>query len=191
MYAMTAAHKTLPLPTYLEVTNLSSGKKIVVRVNDRGPFHGGRIIDLSYAAAAKLGTLKTGTSIVEIRTIAAQKASVDALAKPPNTLSTSGSNTSSYLNEKSRLQQAKKRAQKEPIFIQVGAFSALSNATRLKKKLKTQQVGFVSLKVEPKRNTFLYLVHVGPFFDLKSAQAAQLKLKQIGYDSALYDPATK
>jgi len=190
MYAMTAAHKTLPLPTYLEITNLSTGKKIVVRVNDRGPFHGGRIVDLSYAAAAKLGTLKTGTSIVEIRAITPQKISVAVLAKPPSTLSIAGNNTSSYLDEKSRLQRAKP-AKKEPIYIQVGAFSVLSNATKLKKKLKAQQVGFVSLKVEPKKSTLLYRVHVGPYFDLKSAQTAQLKLKQIGYDTALYEPPTK
>lgn len=69
MYAMTAAHKSLPIPTYVEVRNLSNGKKIIVRVNDRGPFHDGRIIDLSYAAAAKLGTLTNGTSSVEIRAI--------------------------------------------------------------------------------------------------------------------------
>ena len=83
MYAMTAAHKTLPLPSYVEVKNLSSGKKIVVRVNDRGPFHDGRIIDLSYAAAAKLGTLKNGTSLVEIRVINPRLKHASALDTPP------------------------------------------------------------------------------------------------------------
>ncbi len=69
MYAMTAAHKTLPLPTYARVTNVKNGRSIVVRVNDRGPFHGKRIIDLSYVAARKLGVVKTGTAMVEVRAI--------------------------------------------------------------------------------------------------------------------------
>lgn len=69
MYAMTAAHKTLPLPTYVEVHNLQNDRKVIVKVNDRGPFHPGRIIDLSYAAAHKLGIAGTGTAPVEIRAI--------------------------------------------------------------------------------------------------------------------------
>jgi len=69
MYAMTAAHKTLPLPTYVRVINLTNGRSTVVRVNDRGPFHGNRIIDLSYSAARKLGMAAKGVEMVEIRTI--------------------------------------------------------------------------------------------------------------------------
>jgi rare lipoprotein A len=69
MYAMTAAHKTLPLPSYVEVTNLDNQKRVVVRVNDRGPFHEGRIIDLSYTAAWKLDVIKKGTAPVSIRVI--------------------------------------------------------------------------------------------------------------------------
>ncbi|RMD69130.1 MAG: septal ring lytic transglycosylase RlpA family protein [Gammaproteobacteria bacterium] len=69
MYAMTAAHRTLPLPSYVEVTNLKNGRKVVVRVNDRGPFAKDRIIDLSYAAAYKLGILKEGTAPVMIEAI--------------------------------------------------------------------------------------------------------------------------
>ena len=69
MYAMTAAHRSLPLPSYVRVTNLDNGKSVVVRVNDRGPFHAGRIIDLSYAAATKLGFIKQGTARVEVRAL--------------------------------------------------------------------------------------------------------------------------
>ena len=69
MYGMTAAHKTLPLPAYVRVTNLQNGRSIVVRVNDRGPFVGNRIIDLSYTAAAKLDMLRNGTAMVEVRAI--------------------------------------------------------------------------------------------------------------------------
>jgi rare lipoprotein A len=76
MYGMTAAHKTLPLPTYVRVTNLQNGRSIVVRVNDRGPFVGNRIIDLSYTAAAKLDMLRNGTAMVDVRAI-------DLMATPP------------------------------------------------------------------------------------------------------------
>jgi rare lipoprotein A len=69
MFAMTAAHKSLPLPTYLKVTNLANQKHVIVRVNDRGPFHKGRVVDLSYAAASKLGMLDHGTAQVEIEAI--------------------------------------------------------------------------------------------------------------------------
>ncbi len=69
MYGMTAAHKTLPLPAYVRVTNLQNGRSVVVRVNDRGPFVGNRIIDLSYTAAAKLDMLRNGTAMVEVRTL--------------------------------------------------------------------------------------------------------------------------
>lgn len=69
MYAMTAAHKTLPLPTYARVTNIENGRSAVVRINDRGPFHGPRVIDLSYAAATKIGVVANGTAMVEVRAI--------------------------------------------------------------------------------------------------------------------------
>ena len=80
MYGMTAAHKTLPLPAYVRVTNLQNGRSIVVRVNDRGPFVGNRIIDLSYTAAAKLDMLRNGTAMVEVRSID------PTVAPPPLTL---------------------------------------------------------------------------------------------------------
>jgi rare lipoprotein A len=71
MYAMTAAHKALPIPTYVEVENLDNGRTAVVRVNDRGPFHEGRIIDLSYAAALKLGIVASGVARVRVRAVGA------------------------------------------------------------------------------------------------------------------------
>ena len=69
MHLATAAHKSLPLPTYAEVTNLDNGRKMIVKVNDRGPFHDDRLIDLSYTAASKLDILATGTGMVEVRAI--------------------------------------------------------------------------------------------------------------------------
>ena len=82
MFAMSAAHKTLPLPSYVQVTNLANNKQIIVRVNDRGPFHEGRIIDLSYAAARKLDMLQAGTAQVEIKLLHFNKDDeVDLLAE--------------------------------------------------------------------------------------------------------------
>src|SRR5690606_15357828 len=69
MYGMTAAHRSLPIPSYAKVTNLSNGRSVIVRVNDRGPFHGSRLIDLSYAAAKKLGYVNKGTAFVEVEAI--------------------------------------------------------------------------------------------------------------------------
>jgi len=81
MYLPTAAHKSLPLPTYAEVTNLENGRKLIVKINDRGPFHDDRIIDLSYGAAVKLGVIKTGTAQVEVRAISFGKDDSHATAK--------------------------------------------------------------------------------------------------------------
>jgi rare lipoprotein A len=69
MYKMTAAHKTLPIPSFARVTSLSNGRSVVVRINDRGPFHGDRIIDLSYAAAHRLGYIQAGSAMVEVESI--------------------------------------------------------------------------------------------------------------------------
>ena len=82
MYAMTAAHPTLPLPSYARVTNVADGRSVVVRVNDRGPFHGGRIIDLSYAAAARIGIAQKGSGEVEVESIVPVGAPVTAAAQP-------------------------------------------------------------------------------------------------------------
>ena len=82
MFAMTAAHKTLPIPSYARVTSLKSGQSVVVRVNDRGPFHDGRVIDLSYAAAARLGIAGPGSGPVEVERVFARDAARVAAAPP-------------------------------------------------------------------------------------------------------------
>ena len=108
MYAMTAAHPTLPIPSYVRVTSLENGKSVVVRINDRGPFHSKRIIDLSYTAAYKLGYLGKGSTRVRVE-------SVD-----PDTYDTQG------------------KALKDGIYLQVGAFSRADNARQLRDRLKRQ-----------------------------------------------------
>jgi rare lipoprotein A len=105
MYAMTAAHPTLPIPSYARITSLANGKSVVVRINDRGPFHSKRVIDLSYTAAYKLGFLGSGSSRVRVESL------------DPAAYSAQG------------------EAVKQGAYLQVGAFSRQENARQLLKRL--------------------------------------------------------
>lgn len=116
MHLATAAHKSLPLPTWVQVTNLDNGRKMVVKVNDRGPFHKGRIIDLSYAAAIKLGVDKTGTARVDVRAIEVRT------------------------SRRSAVKVA------DGAFLQVGAFSKRKKAEKLAAKMRAAQLKPVSVK---------------------------------------------
>ena len=118
MYALTAAHRTLPIPTDVEVTNLRNGRSIVVRINDRGPFVDRRIIDLSYAAGKALGLVGAGTGLVEVRAIGVSR-KVPRSDRVP-TVSPQG-------------------------FVQVGAYSKPANAERMRKRLEAS--GFDSVVV--------------------------------------------
>jgi rare lipoprotein A len=180
MYAMTAAHKTLPLPSYVEVRNLDTNKKIIVRVNDRGPFHEGRIIDLSYAAAAKLGTLKNGTSSVEIKVINPSADATPDLAPPPPI-------KQSELPPSPSIQQPfASNPTQGLLFIQVGAFSSLDNANRLKYELTNQLKTPVTVEKKPHSTDPLYLVQVGPYIRMQNADSTRLQLYKLGYKNTLY-----
>jgi rare lipoprotein A len=162
MYGMTAAHKSLPLPTYVEVINLKNNKKIIVKVNDRGPFHGNRIIDLSYTAAIKLDILKNGTGLVEIRTVRTEEISAVDLDKELAVIS-----TPEVKNE-------------DRFYIQVGSFSNLINAEDLKKKLKSIGEEMISVNEIVVSGSTLYRVKIGPLTDVKQADAIVLSL--VEYD---------
>ena len=138
MYAMTAAHKTLPLPTYVRVKNLDNGTQVVLRVNDRGPFLGGRLIDLSYMAARKLGVTTSGTARVEVTAINDHSASVPV--------------TDVSITQHSDRQ----------VYAQAGSFRLIGNAHTLRERL-TQQ-GIARVNVSPTRidNTLYHRVWVGP-----------------------------
>jgi peptidoglycan lytic transglycosylase len=168
LYAMTAAHKTLPLPTYVEVTNLDNGRSVIVRVNDRGPFHDGRIIDLSYAAAHKLGILATGTGRVEVRAI-------DPLA--PDEVPA----------DKAVLVETDTPDAPEAIsqlFLQVGAFQNHDNAVRLRGNIERQNLGAVRIvEATTERGTF-YKVQVGPLPDTAAADRIARALKPLGISEA-------
>ncbi len=180
MYKMTAAHKTLPIPTYVEVRNLSTNKKIVVRINDRGPFHGDRIIDLSYAAAAKLGTLKEGTTSVEIRAI-------DPRQKPQFTIPKGSLNHPTNPPYPNSIIDISKRLTK-PVYIQVAAFKSLANAnalrTRLIAKLPTKTD--VSIKAYSSSLDDFHRVYVGPFQDREQAKHSQRQLQGLGFLGTRY-----
>lgn len=157
MYAMTAAHKTLPLPTYVRVTNLENGRSVVVKVNDRGPFHANRIIDLSYAAATKLGIARQGTGMVEVRAI------------DVNTARPSGSAAETA---------GPVRAPK--LYVQVGAFSEPDNARRVLRRLEAR--AFRDARVMPGEvnGRRLFRVRIGPLPDASAADAVMSRLDAHG-----------
>ena len=143
MYAMSAAHKTLPLPSYLRVRNLNNGKSVVVRVNDRGPFRENRIVDLSYAAAAKLGILGTGTGIVEIEGLSGDQPVTQVAARAP---------------ESAPLP----KAATPRLYLQVGAFASRDNAENLKLRLTGADLKSAHIHTAELDATPLYRVRIGP-----------------------------
>ncbi|MDH3559821.1 MAG: septal ring lytic transglycosylase RlpA family protein [Gammaproteobacteria bacterium] len=166
IYKMTAAHKSLPLPTYARVTNLRNGRSVVVKVNDRGPFHNNRIIDLSYVAAAKLGILEYGTGLVEVEAIDTP-ATTRAGATAPTTPSeaavvaiTSSAPPQAGLRQASLEQPVS--ADAINLFIQVGAFRDRGNAERMKERLDTADLGPVRIVTKTAASNPLYRVQVGP-----------------------------
>ena len=160
MYAMTAAHKTLPLPTYVQVKNLNNGKYIIVKVNDRGPFHENRIIDLSYTAAIKLDIIKKGTGLVEVRAI-------DPMRSAKNSL----------VNEKKNKTST---SQDVSFYIQVGTFGELENAEILKQKLSSLGDDLIKISNVVTSGKTLYRVRIGPITDTKLSDPIVAKLSSFG-----------
>ncbi|MGB6452526.1 MAG: septal ring lytic transglycosylase RlpA family protein, partial [Steroidobacteraceae bacterium] len=162
MYAMTAAHKTLPLPCYVQVTNLRNGLTVVVRVNDRGPFVANRLIDLSYTAAAKLGMLRDGTAFVEVRAL------------------TPGNPVGEQLT----------RATESPspeLFVQVGAFATADNAWRLLGKLRAAGFANAFVLARPEKSR-LFRVRLGPVSGVAQYDALVERLAKVGITGARLAP---
>ena len=165
LYAMTAAHKTLPLPTYVEVTNLKNGRSVIVKVNDRGPFHDDRLIDLSYTAAAKLDILPYGTGQVEIRAIdPEQTATTATLTETVAAPATAGENQTLYL--------------------QVGAFSSRDNAQRMQTDLLSQDIGAVRIVEATTDAGTFFKVQVGPLASHMEANRVTQELKTLGISNS-------
>ena len=165
MYAMTAAHKNLPLPTYVKVTNLNNGRNIIVKVNDRGPFHENRVIDLSYTAALKLDIVNKGTGLVEVRAINPGTPYTEtAESSAPVKIVRSSQNDGGF-------------------FIQVGSFSELANAETLRKKLGPLGEHLVKISQVIVTGKTLYRVRIGPLNDIDFADSIVSKLSGYGvYD---------
>jgi rare lipoprotein A len=187
MYAMTAAHKTLPIPAYAEVTNLRNGRKVVVRINDRGPFVGDRIIDLSYTAAAKLDMLTAGTAPVEVRVItpgsSARPASVSApspgpIAAPPIPPATPPQPPPVTVVNAPAVQTA------QAMFIQAGVFADHENARRRVESLLGAGIELASLDEISTGQRTLHRVRVGPFATVEEFDLNMARLRDLGIGDA-------
>ncbi|MET0499506.1 MAG: septal ring lytic transglycosylase RlpA family protein [Steroidobacteraceae bacterium] len=155
MYAMSAAHKTLPLPTYVLVTNLRNGRSITVRVNDRGPFKDTRIIDLSYSAAMKLDMIREGTAFVEVRALTPGQAPV---APSPGAA--------------------------QSLFVQAGAFGTEANALRLVTQLRAKGLGNAFVRQDLVGGQTMFRVRVGPIPSVDEFDKALARLKSLGFADA-------
>ena len=171
MYTMTAAHKTLKIPVYVEVTNTANGRKAVVKVNDRGPFHEGRIIDLSYAAATKLGVAATGTAPVTIRVVTPGTTTTnlpDGAEVEQKPIST--------INQAYTFDGGK-------VYVQVAAFATEENAMKLLEKLRDKNFSSVRIHVESNQGSMLYRVRIGPLPTTQAAGKLLTQLKEINYNN--------
>ncbi len=172
MHAMSAAHKTLPLPTMVRVTNLDNGRSVVVRVNDRGPFVKSRIIDLSYAAARALGYDKKGTARVRVQTLGGSSIGARDTSTRPKPAPQISRKTVDYTVP----------AHDGSIYVQLGAFSAHSNAEQLRQELVTS---FPSIRIHHISQPDLYRVRIGPFNDVSETENIILSLQKQGYQNTI------
>jgi rare lipoprotein A len=165
MYGLSAAHKTLPLPTTARVTNLANGKSVVVRINDRGPFRKDRLIDMSYGAARDLGMLSAGTALVEVQALRED---------------TSGSGpviggAAPDIPNKAPARQA------EPptMYVQVGAFGESANAEELKRRLAARGFDNVVIRYDARKAPALYRVRIGPIADASDYDAVVRRVGEL------------
>ena len=150
MYRMTAAHKTLPLPTRVRVTNLRNGRSVIVTVNDRGPFVDNRLIDMSYAAAVQLDMIGTGTTPVEVVALDSTPATVPTVSDTPATAPSAEPASASGM-----------------LYLQVGAFGERHNATELKQRLEASGFANVLIHEDHDSTPALYRVRLGPIDDIE------------------------
>jgi rare lipoprotein A len=196
MLAMTAAHKTLPLPTYVQVTNLRNGKKIIVKVNDRGPFESNRLIDLSYVAAKKLGMLGHGTAYVDVKAIDPLKFDRNTFDRPAhvndfylanNNVSVPAANHHVRHAERApttlHYASAKHVTNSSHVYLQVGAFKNKALAERMKKRLGGMFSSPVKITQLASNHHKLYRVQIGPIKDAMTAKVISQRLKAVGLNT--------
>ncbi len=175
MWGMTAAHKTLPIPSYVRVTNVANGESVVVLVNDRGPFHDGRIIDLSYAAALKLGFAKKGVAQVEVVDVTPTQATVPLKPQEP---------ANGQLNEVPVAATPDPIIDSSHTFLQVAAFKQASNAKKLREKLSG--ILSVPVNVVPSADNVWHRVQAGPIV----GQQQLLETRQLLFEQGIANPQT-
>lgn len=179
MYAMTAAHKTLPLPSYVRVRNLQNGRAVVVRVNDRGPFLHDRVIDLSYAAAHKLGIAGTGTGLVEVEAVEPGETVPATARTQPATPPPRHSGL-----EIIPTATADARPPLPKIFLQVGAFTRAENAESLRTRLAQTTPKPIFVQPPVSAATPLYRVRIGPLANVEEGDRLGEQLRGLGHTSA-------
>lgn len=182
MHAMTAAHKTLPLPTYVRVRNLSNGKSVIVRVNDRGPFVHNRIIDLSYSAAQKLDMVGSGTSLVEVEAITfsdqpGMRSTARSAAPATTETAPAAARPTAPLPEAS--------AAVAHVFAQVGAFGSRDNAARRLALLQSGGIGSAFILEDLSSGTTLYRVRMGPIYNVEQYDTLVAELARLGIDDPI------
>jgi rare lipoprotein A len=180
MYGMTAAHATLPIPSYARVTNPANGKSVVVRINDRGPFHAGRLIDLSYTAAWKLGYIGNGSTLVEVETIlpgqetaVAQARPTPAEADPIARFATADEPPAKPLPE---VKDARGH------YLQLGAFGNRDNAEALRSRLARElgaSFGNLGDKLTVQASGKLYRLQLGPWADAQEARSVADRIREV------------
>lgn len=190
MYAMTAAHKTLPLPTYVRVRNLRNDRSVVVRVNDRGPFVHNRIIDLSYAAALKLDMVSDGTSLVEVTAISFDEPGGDRPVRvtqpaapapepvrepPPVAVEPPPIDSSPARTPEPLLPHAENR-----VYAQVGAFGSRDNAERRHQLLLSRGIANSFIHEDTSAETPLYRVRIGPIVEVIQYDILVEELENLG-----------
>lgn len=174
MLAMTAAHKTLPLPTYVEVTNLKNNRKVIVKVTDRGPFENNRLIDLSYTAAKKLGMIGHGTAYVDVKAIDPLRYDRNNHGEDPLFLASDA--------PVKRTTPHYSRPSAQPTYIRVGAFKNKLYAEQLKKRLTTVIESPVMITQLTHLNN-LYRVQIGPVHDAVRVAQINRQLRSMGIKS--------
>jgi rare lipoprotein A len=190
MYAMTAANKTLPLPTYVKVRNLRNDRSIIVRVNDRGPFVHNRIIDLSYAAALKLDMIRDGTSLVEVTAITFDDPPGDRpvrIVEPAEAPAGASANAAPVVPEMEPQSPPASERRTSPsvekeheIFVQVGAFGDRANAERRRSVLLSGGIGDAFIFADEASTPPMYRVRIGPIAGVEDYDALVLKLEAMG-----------
>ena len=194
MLAMTAAHKTLPLPTYVEVTNLRNDHKVIVRINDRGPFKDNRIIDLSYAAATKLGITAHGTGLVEIQALDPDKYQrrlhrlqaarmKKKQASPAGHQNRQEDRKSTPMNTHSAVASASKMKRPMKLYLQIGAFAKRQNALALRARLQALSPDNIHIVSTEAPSGSLYRVHIGPLANVREVDQMTNKIAAMGLGS--------